>query len=70
MAENSDDDSTGLAILLVFLAIGVIAYPFVKGLHSVWILLSVGIGMILLVMALAVLSPSQKGEYAIFRRGG
>ena len=70
MTERPDAKSWLVALLLAGLGVGVIAAPFVAGLHAMWVALAVTFGAALLVGAFGVISASKSAEAAIFRRGG
>ena len=70
MTERSDAKSWFAGLLLGGLGAGIIAAPFIAGLHAMWVALAVTIGAALLVAAFGVVSASKSAEAAIFRRGG
>lgn len=70
MTGHTDTKSWFVGLLLGGLGVGVIAAPFIAGLHAMWVALAVTFGAALLVGAFGVISASKSAEATILRRGG
>lgn len=70
MNERVGDRTRVLAVVSAVAGMSVALWPIVQGLHSGWVILGLFVGGLLVVGALAMVSPTLPGEHPPDRRGG